>query len=949
MEGRVVGPEGKGLAGRKVELILKTQEGLTYYSKCYSKTDQHGNYEGDVPSGPGLSVQTRLADASEVEQEYITDSTQLVDNQIFVGMPTLVIGQGQPKESDDGRVLYSGRVLNEQGKPISGAEVALSYRWRNSMGIYSKKTVTDLQGRWSRRLPADHTNLGVRILHPDYLSYHFDRSSRKPTPSELIDGSNTMIMKRGLSIQGKVHDQNGKAISNALVAVGKYYSHTPYGEVIEDCTTDRTLIDGSFKIGGLPEENINITVSAVCYAPKIVPVEISQNMDPVQVVLKGGQTYKGQIVDRDGKPIEGVKIDVGEWQIGKERNSLTRITKTDSQGRFEVEALPDEGILKFDFGKRGGGLRGFSKQMPEDLSAIDRIIMYPDPVIAAKVIDAETKGPITNFTITHGCKWKSTDEEPFWSRHYKNQINSEDGSFEKKWAGFNITYPFDGAAFIKIEAQGYYSQSTPPVELEKEYEPFVIELTRSKQLTGTIVDSDGNPAAGAEVGWVGPGRKAFIKDGKFDRGGFSYQAETIVTADQQGRFSLNPERGAALIVIMHEQGYAQMSSTDFQDRSEIKLIPWAQIEVTFDQLESEKNSEIGITTLTQRDNTDITPRTHWMFDRFTTTKDSLTLEHIPAEPLHIAKNLRFEQHNATFLEPQPGKTHKIHLGQKGNTVKGKINLADSSSHDYANPRQSHVAAFKVNDESRLPEKFKNLHRSSFNWLFQDQASVYPASRTYQSRFIPTIDPQGNFTLDNIPAGEYELVINLHDQLGKNVSCGRGVLKSAVVIPFTVEKKRTITQLPRIDLKKLKYPTSGQKAPLFEAKTFDGKTVSLTDYRGKIVLIEFWATWCGPCVQQMPKIKKVYETFEGNKNFVMLGMNLDWDIKKAEKYVAVEKLNWPQLSLGNMGESDVVNKYGIGGIPSSILIGPDGKIIAKNIHSEQLQVVISEALRTNKDF
>jgi len=949
ISGRVIDGNGAGLADRQVELVFQTKEGLTFTIPVYRKTDEYGVYNSSPTlCGSGLRVQAKVINTDENAQEYITEPVALVDNQLNVEMPLLITGQGQYTDSEDGRVLYSGRVLNEQNEPVVGAKVALSYRWHNSMGVYGKKTMTDLQGRWSRRLPADHSNLSVRLEHPDYISFHYDQSSRQLPKAELLDGSNIMVMKNGLRIKGTVRTPEGKPVENALVVAGRYYSSSD-GKIIEDCTTDRTRVDGSFSIGGLPQQQVDLDVSAPGYASVITSVEVSNDTEFVEVTLKKGRTYRGQIVDKDGNPLEGIKVRCDEWNVEGKRRHFSVLTKTDHQGLFSVPDVPDIGRLTFGFGKSRTPLKGFSKQMPEDLSKVDRIVMYKTPVFTGKVIDAESKEPITKFTITQGCQWKSTDEEPSWSRHYKNQLSSEDGSFEQKWAGFHITYPCDGAAFIKIEAQGYYSQSSPPVEFGKQYDPFVIELTRSKQLTGTIVDSEGNPAVGAEVGWVGPGRKAFISDGKFDRRGFSYQAETIVTADQQGHFSLNPEREAGLIVIMHEQGYAQMSSTDFQDHSEIKLIPWARIELTFDQLESEKNSEIGIATLTQRDNTDMTPHIYWMFDRFTTTKDSLTLEHIPGEPLHIAKTLRFEQHNARFLEPQPGKTHKIHLGRKGNTVKGKIKLIDSASHDYANPRQSHVAAFKVNDESGLPEKFKNLHRSSFNWLFQDQASVYPASRTYQNRFIPTIDPEGNFTLDDIPAGEYELVINLHDQLGKNVSCGRGVLKSAAVIPFTVEKQRSITQLARIDLKRLIYPSSGQKAPLFEARTFDGKTVSLTDYRGKIVLLEFWATWCGPCIQQMPIIKKVYETFEGNKNFVMLGMNLDWDINKAEKYVAVEKLTWPQLSLGNMAESDIVSKYGIGGVPTSILICPDGKIIAQNLHSEQIQAAIAQAISSNKDF
>jgi len=946
VSGRVVDGNGLGLADRKVELIFETKQGLTFTIPVYQNTDQYGVYSASpVPCGSGLKVHARVIKVDENEQEYVTAPVALADNQINVEMPLLIIGQGQYKDSDDGQVLYSGRVLNEQGAPVEGVEVVLYFDMPGYMGMWGRDTMTDEHGRWSRRVPVTHSNLSIRLRHPDYISFHYDQFSRQLPKAELLDGSNVMVMKKGFRIKGIVRTPDGEHIENALVAAGRSYSSSD-GMIIEDCTTDRTKSDGSFSIGGLPQQQVDLNVSAPGYAPVITSVEIRKDTEPVEVTLNKGRTYRGQIVDKDGNPLAEIRVRCDKWNVEGKDGHISALTKTDSQGLFSVPDLPDIGTLTFVFGQHSSSLEGFSKQMPEDISVVDKMTMYPVPVVTAKVVDAETKKPVTNFTIIQGCKWNSTDEEPDWSEYYKDQISSEDGSFEQKWTGFHITYPFDGAAFIKIEADGYYSQSTPPVELGKLYEPFVIELTRSKPVTGTVVDSDGNPAAGAEVGWVGPGRKAFIRDGKFDRGGFTYQAETIIATDQQGHFTLNPERGEALIVVMHQLGYAQVSSTDFQDRSEIKLIPWARIEVTFDPLESEKTSEISITTPTEKDNTDTTPHIRWMFDSFITTKDSLTLEYIPAVPLHIAKELRFEQHNAAFLEPQPGKTHKIYLGSKGNTVKGRIKLTDLDSHDFADPRQTHVAAFSINGEPKLPEELENLNRSSFQWLFQDQANIYPASRTYQNRFIPTIDQQGNFTFDNIPVGQYELVINLHDQLGENVCCGRGVLKAASVIPFTVEKQPAITQLPQIELKRLIYPGSGQKAPLFEVKTFDGKTVSLTDYRGKIVLLEFWATWCGPCIQQMPKMKEVYETFRGNKNFVMLGMNLDWDAKKAEKYIAVQKLDWPQLSLGNMAESDIVNKYGIGGVPTLVLIGPDGKIIAKNLHSEQIQAAIAQAISSN---
>ncbi len=714
------------------------------------------------------------------------------------------------------------------------------------------------------------------------------------------------------------------------------------GQIIEDCTVDRTKADGSFSIGGLPEQKIKLSVYARGYAPTIFPAQVSSKTKSFELILKKGQTYRGQIVDKDGKPLKETKVRCDEWNVDGDRRHFSVLTKTDSEGMFSVSDVPDIGTLKFGFGKSRTPLQGFSKAMPEDLSKIDKMVMYPVPVFKAKIIDAKTEEPITKFTITQGSNWESTDKASMWSRHYKEEIKSKDGSFERKWKGFGITYPFEGAAFLKIEAEGYYPKSTPPVELGKEYDTFVIKLTKAEQVTGTIVNASGEPAAGAEIGWVGHGKKAFIKDGKFDHRGFSDQTDIIVVSDEKGRFSLNPEKGNALIVVMHKDGYVQIASDAYQNNSEIKLTPWARIEGTVD-LGSEGTSDISMTTLDKSSNTDPIPRISWMFYGFSLSGNSFVVEHVPAEPVQIAKNLRFEQHNAKLLEPEPGKTYKVHLGDKGSTVTGKIALVDSSQ-NYADPRQTHVAVFRVDPESKLPNSIKNLQRKSFNWYYKDQASIYSASKTYQNRFMPNIDEEGNFTFDNIPEGEYELVINLHDPLGENVSCGRGVLRAASVIPFAVKKKSV--NLKDIKLEPLAYPDAGQKAPLFTAKTFDGKDIALKDYRGKVVLLEFWATWCGPCIQQMPKIKRLHDAFKDNDDFVLLGMNLDWDVEKAKKFIARKDLNWLQLSLGDMGESEIVSKYGIGGIPTAIVIDRKGNIIAKGIHPEQLEAAIDKILSQN---
>ena len=666
-EGRVVGSDGKGLADREVELVTTIEKGLTYHSECYRKTDKYGNYSASVPCGSNVTVQARLADADEAERKYITEAITLSDSQIFFPMPTLVIGEGQPVETDDGKILHSGRVMNEDGQPIAGVKVRLSFRMTGWMSIWIRSVMTDERGRWKRRLPKDLSNLSVTLSHPE----HIKQSWLKPSPAELLNGTNIMVMQRGLTLKGIVSNERGDPVENALVDTGGGDGGTPYGEVIENCTTPRTLADGSFSVGCLAEGSLDIIVSAVRYAPQIIPLEIEDGMEPLEVRLKTGRTYLGQVVDAEGQPIEGVKINVGDWQIGMKRESLTRITKTDSQGEFTIENLPDEGVLELDFGKRDSGLEGFRKEIPEDLSGRDKVVMYEVPVFVGKVVDAETGEAIRDFTLINGVHSSGFGDSVDWARDRQKKVTSEDGTFTRTWGGYGITYPFDGLFCLRVEARGYLPEAARPMKLGEKYEPCVVRLTRADPLKGTILDPKGNPAAEAQAGWVGPERFAFIKNGKFDTTGFAYQAEPIVKADSNGAFELPPSREQGLMVAVHKSGYASVESKDFENGSRIQLTPWAKIEGTIVS-SGEDRGEFVLSIFEARPREEIeSQQIRWMFDRTSFTGDHFVLDFVPSTPLNIGRAVESGQYFPVLVDPQPGETCEVRFGDEGIIAAGK--------------------------------------------------------------------------------------------------------------------------------------------------------------------------------------------------------------------------------------------------------------------------------------
>lgn len=143
--------------------------------------------------------------------------------------------------------------------------------------------------------------------------------------------------------------------------------------------------------------------------------------------------------------------------------------------------------------------------------------------------------------------------------------------------------------------------------------------------------------------------------------------------------------------------------------------------------------------------------------------------------------------------------------------------------------------------------------------------------------------------------------------------------------------------------KLKPLSVGQKAPDFELPTPDGKKMKLSDFHGKYVLLDFWASWCGPCRQENPNLVKQYNRFK-DKNFTILSVSLDEDRAKWLSAIQADKLAWNHVSELKQWNGKINQQYQIEAIPASFLLDKEGKIIAKNLRGPELEVFLNKTLK-----
>ncbi len=441
------------------------------------------------------------------------------------------------------------------------------------------------------------------------------------------------------------------------------------------------------------------------------------------------------------------------------------------------------------------------------------------------------------------------------------------------------------------------------------------ETGTNRAITIRLQNAAGNPLPMRDVVCAVPDKIPSFESGRLF-GGIKRQR-----SDSQGRLVISLPDGTNLFLVTADaEGFGWMPSDDLTNNAVMLVQPWGRIEGT----RMNRGHAVAHEHLMLGPDRDFyggnppgraqLPVSH--FSGHETTTDAqghFAFDRVPPLKMFLDRQEKQRAYWGYFwsVELKPGETRKFEINTRGRTVLGRVETAPGldSNIDLASCSGALMSTLKDREGSRCSVGFP-------------------------------ISSNGTFRADHVEPGDYKITGDIWRD-GKRIGLLDPILvhvpddtSDAEDVPYNMG---TVVLKPAVNF------MQGDTAPDFSCETLEGKPLKLSSFRGKYVLLDFWATWCKPCVAEMPHLKAAYDAFGKDERLAMISLSLDSEPAAPRKFVRSHEIAWTQGFLGESSKDKVTQLYGAYGIPAIYLIGPDGKVLATDLRGVKIKEAVANAV------
>ncbi len=790
-----------------------------------------------------------------------------------------------------------GRVVDERGEPIAGAVVHV---WAEPVEGYVSEpgvpralcngeiVTTGEDGRWTcDRLPEQRAKLWVGLTHREFVG---DTHLRGIEEDDARAGTATVTMVRGRPFSGRVVDADGRPVAGARVIRARTVAGDE-GTVITDA-------QGRFDGGRVTDDGFVFVVRAEGHAPLLHYLGTGEVTEDVVLTMPGTREVTVRILDSAGEPVAGW-VEAHGWN--KLSPPIRERLWTDESGEVTLQ-VPKVAV------NLGVGTDGSMPQhvvVPADAGEMTVVARSPTR-IEVVAVDAVTGEPVRPDRV---AIFAPSDSYANWSLAQVTDAG----------ATMRIDWPVNGEFSARVERVGYAVTTTSVVNAGPgETVTLRAELSPASPVAGRLLNPDGTPAAGASVLLLSHFAGLNVDERPRDD---AQRAPTapLALADEDGTFSIARE-AAPVLFARSDDGYAFVRAEDF-DGSLVRLRPWRPISLVLSHRgEPLAGASAGWHGLDE---------------------SRLWLESMGRET---------DGYGRVVFPRTAGDTHRINFRTSGTGTTAF--LWRRIEGDEPVEMRIELSA-KLSGRAVAPEGLPE------GWVYEmatlarprdEDASLADAPRTVlddPSEAWPVqvrtgVNSDGRFDFGPVEPGRYLLTL-VAGYRGTGWACALGLPVAREQRWVELGDGETL-DLGDVVLARVPRPEVGDVAPPMSAKTLEGEPFELTDLSGKVIVLDFWATWCAPCLADLPHMRALRDEFAGDERVVIVSASLDQTASDAANYVAGNDMsgdNWRHAYVGVA--SDVAEHYGVPSIPNVWIIAPDGRILARDLRARDAAAVVREAV------